>query len=122
MLQGAHFVVHALYKVHTREMRDDARPQKIQLIFFRTGNGAEPVRDWLKELPEAERLAIGQDLLRAQWLARRDATMPCVGRWTLGNPDGLGNQAYGARNDVPLSRSSGGAAWLHQKDANHAGG
>ena len=39
MLQGAHFVVHALYKVHTREMRDDARPQKITADLF-------PNREW----------------------------------------------------------------------------
>ena len=25
------------------------------------------MRDWLKELPEVERQAIGKDLLRAQW-------------------------------------------------------
>jgi hypothetical protein len=40
-------------------------PQKISLLFFRTLAGAEPVREWLKELPEVERQAIGKDLLRA---------------------------------------------------------
>ena len=96
MLQGAHFVVHVLYKVHTREMRDDARPQKIQLIFFRTGNGAEPVRDWLKELPEAERLAIGQDLLRAQW------------RWPVGMPlcRALGDGLWEIRTDLVTKRTA----------------
>jgi hypothetical protein len=38
-----------------------------RLIFFRTLTGSEPVREWLKELPEEERQAIGKDLLRAQW-------------------------------------------------------
>jgi hypothetical protein len=43
-------------------MVDGLRPQKIPLIFYRTGAGTEPVREWLKGLPEAERQAIGKDL------------------------------------------------------------
>jgi hypothetical protein len=46
---------------------DDTQPQKIPLIFYRTAAGSEPVREWLKGLAEAERRAIGKDLLRAQW-------------------------------------------------------
>src|SRR6202142_665770 len=55
-------------------MTDTQPPQKIPLIFYRTAAGSEPVRDWLKELPESERQAIGRDLLRAQW------------RWPVGMP------------------------------------
>ena len=36
-------------------MAADPRSQKIPLIFFRTGSGSEPVRDWLKGLVLAER-------------------------------------------------------------------
>jgi phage-related protein len=43
---------------------DDARPQKITLIFYRTRAGSEPVRDWLKALDQEERQVIGRDLLR----------------------------------------------------------
>lgn len=46
-------------------MADDPQPNKIPLIFFRTVAGSQPVREWLKELPEEERRAIGKDLLRA---------------------------------------------------------
>lgn len=42
-------------------------PRKVPLVFFRNDAGGEPVRDWLKELDQAERRAIGTDLLRAQW-------------------------------------------------------
>jgi hypothetical protein len=42
------------------------RPQKISLIFYRTRGGAEVVRDWLRTLNEADRNAIGQDLMRVQ--------------------------------------------------------
>jgi phage-related protein len=67
----------------------DEPQQKIPLIFFRTSTGSEPVRKWLKELPEAERHAIGMDLLRAQW------------RWPVG---------------MPLSRSMGGGLWEIRTD------
>jgi hypothetical protein len=47
-------------------MAEDPRQRKIALVFFRGQSGHEPVREWLKELPEMERQAIGRDLLRAQ--------------------------------------------------------
>jgi phage-related protein len=47
---------------------------KIPLVFFRTSVGSEPVRDWLKELLENDRKAIGQDLQRVQY------------RWPVGMP------------------------------------
>lgn len=37
-------------------------PRKIELAFFRTVAGNEPVRDWLVGLPPAHRQAIGLDL------------------------------------------------------------
>jgi hypothetical protein len=40
-------------------MTEKPAPQKVPLIFFRTGKGTQPLREWLKELPEAERHAIG---------------------------------------------------------------
>jgi phage-related protein len=55
-------------------MAEDQQPRKIPLIFYRLRPGSEPVREWLKGLPEAERHAIGRDLLRAQW------------RWPVGMP------------------------------------
>jgi phage-related protein len=63
--------------------------QKIPLIFFRTSAGSEPVRKWLKELPDVERHAIGMDLLRAQW------------RWPIG---------------MPLCRPMGGGLWEIRTD------
>jgi phage-related protein len=77
-------------------MKEDPQPQKIPLIFFRSESGNEPVREWLLELPEAERQAIGRDLLRAQW------------RWPVGMPlcrpmtDGL----WEIRTDLPTKRTA----------------
>jgi phage-related protein len=47
---------------------------KIPLVFYRTRTGNEPVREWLKALPEDDRGAIGQDLQRVQY------------RWPVGLP------------------------------------
>ena len=77
-------------------MTEDSPPQKIPLIFFRTGAGSEPVREWLKGLGEAERQAIGKDLLRAQW------------RWPVGMPlcRPLGNGLWEIRTDLPTKRTA----------------
>jgi hypothetical protein len=34
---------------------------KDALVFYRNSSGTEPVRDWLKALDAADRLAVGQD-------------------------------------------------------------
>jgi predicted XRE-type DNA-binding protein len=102
-------------------MTENSPPQKTPLIFFRSGKGAEPVREWLKELPEAERHAVGKDLLRAQW------------RWPVGMPlcRPLGGGLWEIRTDlptkrtarvfvVPIPRAFSGAARLHQENAGNA--
>ena len=75
-------------------MADDPQPQKIPLIFYRTPAGSEPVREWLKGLDEAERQAIGNDLLRAQW------------RWPVGMPlcRPMGSGLWEVRTDLPTKR------------------
>ena len=77
-------------------MEDTPQPRKIPLIFFRTGTGAEPVREWPKGLPEVEGRAIGQDLLRAQW------------RWPVGMPHcrPLGKGLWEVRTDLPTKRTA----------------
>ncbi len=77
-------------------MTEDPARQKVPLIFFRSGMGTEPVREWLKELPEAERRAVGRDLLRAQW------------RWPVGMPlcRPMGNGLWEIRTDLPTKRTA----------------
>lgn len=69
-------------------------PQKTPLVFFRSTGGREPVREWLKELDAADRLAIGQDLMRAQW------------RWPVGMPlcRAIGHGLWEVRTELPSSR------------------
>ncbi len=77
-------------------MTESAQTHKIPLIFFRSEQGAEPVREWLQGLPEAERQAIGRDLLRAQW------------RWPVGMPlcRPLGTGLWEIRTDLPTKRTA----------------
>lgn len=77
-------------------MTNQRSPQKIPLIFFRTEAGGEPVREWLKALPQAERQAVGKDLQRAQW------------RWPVGMPlcRPMGTGLWEIRTDLPTKRSA----------------
>ncbi len=77
-------------------MVSERAPQKIELVFFRNSAGGEPVREWLKELDEAERRAIGTDLLRAQW------------RWPVGMPlcRPMGSGLWEVRTDLPRNRTA----------------
>ena len=82
--------------VHMGEMAEGPPPPKTPLVFFRTQAGHEPVREWLKGLPEAERHAIGRDLLRAQW------------RWPVGMPlcRPPGSGLWEVRTDLPSRRTA----------------
>ncbi|MGA9040364.1 MAG: type II toxin-antitoxin system RelE/ParE family toxin [Terriglobales bacterium] len=77
-------------------MASDKAPRKIELVFFRTNAGSEPVREWLRELDEAARHAIGTDLLRAQW------------RWPVGMPlcRPMGRGLWEIRTDLPSNRTA----------------
>lgn len=41
--------------------------EKLDAVFFNTGSGVEPVRDWLKGLIADQRKAIGEDIRTAQY-------------------------------------------------------
>ncbi|MDY0227700.1 MAG: type II toxin-antitoxin system RelE/ParE family toxin [Desulfomicrobium apsheronum] len=48
-------------------MADMETPTPLQVKFFRQDSGREPVREWLKELPQEERKIIGEDIKTVQW-------------------------------------------------------
>lgn len=68
-----------------------AKPSKIPLVFYRSGGGNEPVRDWLKALDRDDRLAVGLDLQRVQH------------RWPVGMPlcKSLGSGLWEVRTSLP---------------------
>ena len=53
----------------------------LAVVFWRSEQGNEPVRDWLKSLPDEVTKAIGDDLRLVQW------------KWPVGKPlvDGFGD-------------------------------
>ena len=65
-------------------MASDDRLSALPVFFYRTLSGSEPVREWLRTLPEGDRWRVGGDLHRVQT------------EWPLG---------------MPLCRSLGGGLW-----------
>ena len=63
------------------------RSPVLDVCFFRTDAGAEPVRNWLKELPAIDRKTIGEDIKTVQF------------GWPLGMPlvDHLGGDIWEVR-------------------------
>jgi phage-related protein len=71
-----------------------ARQRPLPVVFYRTALGAEPVREWLRSLPQAERKVIGLDLARLQW------------GWPVGRPLAapLGDGLFELRSSLPTGR------------------
>jgi len=71
-------------------MSQAARP-KIELNFYRTSGGNEPVREWLKDLPTKQRRDVGLDLQRVQY------------RWPVGMPlcRPMGDGLWEVRTSLP---------------------
>lgn len=69
-------------------------PNKIPVVFYRTQGGTEVVRDWLRSLDEADRQAVGLDLMRVQY------------RWPVGMPlcRALGDGLWEVRTSLPSNR------------------
>lgn len=63
-------------------------------MFYRTQGGAEVVRNWLRSLDEADRQAVGLDLMRVQY------------RWPVGMPlcRPLGDGLWEVRTSLPSNR------------------
>jgi phage-related protein len=64
--------------------------KKIAVVFFRAANGAEPVRDWLREMPKADRARIGEDIRVVEY------------GWPIGMPvcRPLGSRLYEVRTNL----------------------
>jgi len=60
----------------------------LNVVFYQTNVGNEPVRQWLKSLPAVERKAIGADILSVQYV------------WPVGKPlvDNLGDGIWEIRS------------------------
>ena len=65
-------------------------PHRLDAVFFRTTNGNEPVREWLKGLTKEHRKAIGEDIAYVQF------------KWPIGKPrvDHLRGAVWEVRSSV----------------------
>lgn len=77
---------------------------KIPVVFYRTKGGSEVVRDWLLALDEADRHAIGLDLMRVQF------------GWPVGMPlcRSLGDGLWEVRSSLPSNRIARVLFSLHE--------
>jgi len=64
--------------------------KKLDILFFRTEGGNEPVREWLLSLPKEERKIVGDDILKVQYC------------WPIGKPlvGNLGNGVWEVRSKL----------------------
>ncbi len=70
------------------------RPNRLPVVFYANSAGAEPVREWLKDLHRDERREIGSDILAVQQ------------GWPLGLPlcRSLGKGLWEVRSSLPGGR------------------
>jgi hypothetical protein len=87
----------------------------LDVRFYATELGGEPVREWLKLLSAVERKTVGEDIKTVQfgW----PLGMPLVrslggGIWEPGKPHCSDSVRFGRLHD-------GVAAWIHQEDTSH---
>lgn len=67
------------------------RDEPIAVRFYKSSGATEPVRKFIKDLPEEDRRTVGSDLLVVQWT------------WPVGKPlvAPLGNGIYELRSTLP---------------------
>lgn len=80
--------------------------ERIPLVFFRSSTGNEPVREWLKGLPEQDRHAVGRDLERVQH------------RWPVGMPLArpLGKGLWEVRTSLASNRIARVIFCFHEEE------
>lgn len=68
----------------------------LPVIFYRMASGREPVREWLKELPPADKRVIGEDLKTVEY------------GWPVGMPvcHSMGEGLWEVRSNLPNGRTA----------------
>lgn len=72
------------------------RLKKVPAFFFQTASGAEPVREWLKDLDDEDRRVIGEDIATVEY------------GWPVGMPicRPLGDGLWEVRSSLPSRREA----------------
>lgn len=76
----------------------------VEVVFYSTGKGTEPVREWIKSLTRDDTKIIGEDIKTVQ-----------LG-WPLGMPlvDSLGNSLWEVRSKLSSNRIARIIFFMHQ--------
>jgi phage-related protein/predicted XRE-type DNA-binding protein len=79
-------------------------PSAIPVVFYRTVQGGEPIREWLRTLPAEDRRKIGRDLALVQY------------GWPVGMPlcRALGAGLWEVRSDLPSRRTARILFFVHE--------
>jgi predicted XRE-type DNA-binding protein len=93
--------------------------KRLPAVFYRSGNGREPVRDWLKTLSRADRRIVGFDI--AVRLAGGHAGLPLAWRRVVGGAVQPYVWPYSPRDLLRCAGSHGSGACVREKDADNAG-
>jgi len=80
--------------------------KRVPLVFFRTGGGAEPVREWLRELPKADRRIVGEGLKQLEY------------GWPIGMPlcRALGGGLFELRASLASRRIARVIVWVFEEE------
>lgn len=72
------------------------RPKKIPAFFYQTAGGAEPVREWLKQLNAEDRRIVGEDIATVEF------------GWPVGMPlcRSLGHELWEVRSSLASRREA----------------
>ena len=79
-------------------------PSAIPVVFYRTAQGGEPIREWLRSLPIEDRQKIGRDLAVVQY------------GWPVGMPlcRSLGGGMWEVRSNLPSRRIARLLFFVHE--------
>lgn len=71
-------------------------PKRLPAFFYQSASGAEPVRDWLRKLPDEDRRVIGEDIATVEF------------GWPVGMPvcRALGEGLWEVRSSLPSRREA----------------
>jgi phage-related protein len=77
-------------------MKDNVQQKRVPALFYRQESGAEPVREWLKDLSKEEKKLIGEDI------------KTCELGWPIGMPvsRNMGDGLHEVRTNLPNNRMS----------------
>lgn len=91
--------------------------KRLPAAFYQSASGREPVREWLRLLPEADRKIVGEDIkdVEFSWPIGMPA-LPGFRKRLVGSPERARGQSYRAGAVLCSRRPDGFVERFYQKD------